>query len=190
MGMNYLHRVLCRSALWERTSVKKIVPWALAGLDLGDSALEIGPGYGANVRALRERAATLTGVEIDPELAAGLVSRHGERLRVVQGDGAAMPLPENEFSSVVCFTMLHHVPSPSRQDELFAEALRVLRPGGVFAGSDGLDQLPFRLMHVGDTCVPVPPETITERLARIGFTDIEVDKRLSSFRFRARRPGS
>ncbi|WP_280268085.1 class I SAM-dependent methyltransferase [Nocardia wallacei] len=188
MGMNLLHRMLCRSAFWERASATKIVPWALSGLDLGDSALEIGPGYGANIEALRQRAPTLTGLEIDPALAARLRDRKGGRLRVLDGDGTAMPLPDKEFSSVVCFTMLHHVPSPQRQDALFAEALRVLRPGGLFAGSDGLDSRGFRLIHLGDTCVPVPPDTLPTRLARAGFTDIEVDTGAGSLRFRAHRP--
>lgn len=186
--MNFLHRWCCRSAMWERVSTTRLVPWALDGLDLGASTLEIGPGYGANIRALRERTGTLTGVEIDPELAARLRTTHPDDITVVEGDGAEMPLPGGGFDSVVCFTMLHHVPSPERQDALFAEALRVLRPGGVFAGSDGLDHLGFRLIHLGDTCVPVPPDTATDRLTRAGFTDIEIETGASSFRFRARRP--
>lgn len=107
---------------------------------------------------------------------------------MIDGDGAEMPLPPGRFDSVVCFTMLHHVPTAGRQDALFAEAMRVLRPGGLFAGSDGLDGRLFRLMHLGDTCVPVPPETAADRLCRIGFTDVEIDTGASSFRFRARRP--
>lgn len=188
MGMNYFHQLLCRSSAWEYASAKRLVPWALSGLDLGDSALEVGPGYGANVGALRDRTAALTGLEIDPLLAARLRARKPDEMRVLDGDGTAMPLPEKEFSSVVCFTMLHHVPSPAQQDRLFAEALRVLRPGGVFAGSDGRDNAVFRLMHLGDICVPVPPETLTERLSAVGFTDIEVESAATSFRFRARRP--
>ncbi|AYF79436.1 class I SAM-dependent methyltransferase [Nocardia yunnanensis] len=186
--MNYFHQLLCRSSRWERHSATSIVPWALRGLDLGDRALEVGPGYGANVRTLRERVPALTGLEIDPALAARLRERRADQLRVLEGDGAAMPLPDNEFSAVVCFTMLHHVPSPARQDDLFAEAHRVLRPGGVFAGSDGLDRLSFRLIHLGDTCVPVPPDTLADRLTRVGFTDIDIETGASMFRFRARRP--
>jgi SAM-dependent methyltransferase len=188
MAMNYFHKLLCRSALWERASATKIVPWALSGLDLGGAALEIGPGYGANVRALLDRAGELTGVEIDPALADRLRARHGSAMTVIQGDGAEMPLPPDRLDSVVCFTMLHHVPSVGEQDALFAEALRVLRPGGVFAGSDGLDGRMFRLMHLGDTCLPVPPESAAERLTRVGFTDVEIETGTSSFRFRARRP--
>ncbi len=186
--MNVFHQLLCRSSMWERTSATRIVPWALDQIELGDNALEVGPGYGANVRTLRARSTALTGLEIDPALATRLRNRQGGEVRVIEGDGTAMPLPDKDFSSVVCFTMLHHVPSPAQQDDLFAEAFRVLRPGGVFAGSDGLDRPFFRLIHLGDTCVPVPPETLSDRLARIGFTDIEIDTAATMFRFRARRP--
>lgn len=109
-------------------------------------------------------------------------------MTVVDGDGTDMPFPPQQFDSVVCFTMLHHVPTPAQQDALFADALRVLRPGGVFAGSDGLDSRLFRLIHVGDTCVPVPPEHAADRLTRIGFTDVDIETGATSFRFRARRP--
>ncbi|MEU0541285.1 class I SAM-dependent methyltransferase [Nocardia sp. NPDC005978] len=188
MGMNYFHQLGCRSTLWERASTTTLVPWALSGLDLGDRTLEIGPGYGANIAALRTRTAALSGLEIDAALAARLRARHPGRLAVIDGDGTAMPLPDNDFSAVVAFTMFHHVPTPARQDDLFAEAFRVLRPGGVFAGIDGRDTLPFRLMHVGDVCVPVPPATLPARLKSAGFTDVEVRSNPTMFRFRARRP--
>ncbi|WP_216907156.1 class I SAM-dependent methyltransferase [Nocardia noduli] len=188
MPMNILHRVLCRSTVWERISATKIVPWALSDIDLGGRALEIGPGYGANIRSLLDRAGSLTGLEIEPALAERLRTRHGAEMTVIEGDGARMPLPAADFDSVVCFTMLHHVPSVSEQDALFAEALRVLRPGGVFAGSDGIDSRGFRLIHLGDTCLPVPPETAVDRLTRAGFVDVEIDTGGGSFRFRAHRP--
>jgi ubiquinone/menaquinone biosynthesis C-methylase UbiE len=44
-------------------------------------------------------------------------------------------LPDAAFDGVVCFTMLHHVPSALLQYRLLAEVARVLRPGGVFAGT-------------------------------------------------------
>ncbi|GHF16232.1 hypothetical protein GCM10010359_17110 [Streptomyces morookaense] len=47
----------------------------------------------------------------------------------MHGGGTHMPFADGRFDSVVCFTMLHHVPTPAAQDRLFAEAHRVLRPG-------------------------------------------------------------
>jgi hypothetical protein len=43
--------------------------------------------------------------------------------------------------------MLHHIPTAGLQDRLFAEACRVLRSGGVFAGSDSASSIPFRVLH-------------------------------------------
>lgn len=188
MGMNVLHSLCCSSPLWERYTATKLVPWALEEVDLGASALEIGPGYGANVRALRSRTDKLTAVEISPQLAQRLRGKTtSDTVTVLDGDGAAMPLPDNSFSSVVCFTMLHHVPSPELQDRVFAEAHRVLQPGGVFAGSDGRHSTPFRLMHIGDTYHPVDPDGLAARLAAVGFDDVRIETGATSFRFSAQR---
>src|SRR5271168_86568 len=89
---------------------------------------------------------------------------YGDRARIINRDGTNTGLPDNEFSSVVSFTMLHHVPTAELQDKLFAEAFRVLRPGGVFAGSDGVPSLVFSILHFRDTCNPVPSTTLPDRL--------------------------
>lgn len=188
MGMNRIHRRLCSSKKWADRVEQKLLPWSLDGIELGDHALEIGPGYGANLRVLVELVPKLTGLEISAELLAGLEPEFGNRARLVHGDGAAMPFADNEFSSVVCFTMLHHVPTARRQDELFAEALRVVRPGGVFAGSDSLRRLRFRVIHIGDTCIPVSPDALPRRLRDAGFVDVEVGTRENCLRFRGRKP--
>lgn len=187
--MNWFHRRLCSSRKWARRVEEELLPWALRDIKLGDHALEIGPGYGANLQALAKRVPKLTAVEVSAELAAQLHDQIGSQATVIHGDGAAMPLPDNAFSSVVCFTMLHHIPSARQQDELFTEACRVLRPGGVFAGSDGVPGAVFRLIHLGDTYNPVPPDTLPDRLSAAGFADVDVVVKNGTQRFRARKPG-
>ncbi|UJW35394.1 class I SAM-dependent methyltransferase [Saccharothrix sp. AJ9571] len=174
MAMNWYHRRLCSSEKWAKLVEEEMLPWSLEDVELGDHALEIGPGYGANLRVLVDRVPSLTALEIDERMARDLERGHGARAKVIHGDGTAMPLPDDEFSSVVCFTMLHHVPTAAQQDRLFAEAFRVLRPGGVFAGSDGVHRLVFRLVHLGDTYNPIPHESLPRRLAAAGFEQVEV----------------
>jgi SAM-dependent methyltransferase len=108
-------------------------------------------------------------------------------VRVVHGDGAAMPFADGSFSGVVAFTMLHHVPTAALQDRLLAEARRVLRPGGVFAGFDGVGSFLFRLVHLGDTYTPVNPDTFGRRLETAGFREVAVERGQARFRFRAAR---
>ena len=188
MTMNLVHRLCCASNHWARTVERKLLPWVLRDVDLGDNTLEIGPGYGANLRALVERTANVTAVEIDPRLAERLIREYGEVARVIAGDGTDIRFPDSEFSSVVCFTMLHHVPTPPLQDRLFAEAFRVLQPGGTFAGSDGVPSLTFRVMHIGDTYNPVSPDTLGDRLRRAGFADVAVSVAGGEQRWRAVKP--
>ena len=83
--------------------------------------------------------------------------------------------------------MLHHVPSAALQDHLLVEAWRVLCPGGVFAGFDGVGSFLFNLIHLGDTYTPVNPDTIGRRLEVAGFADVTVERGRSRFRFRATR---
>ncbi|MCH9730431.1 MAG: methyltransferase domain-containing protein [Actinomycetia bacterium] len=188
MAMNFCHRLCCSSNYWAKTVARDLLPWALNDVELGDRTLEIGPGYGASLRVLVEKSPSLTSLEVDGPMAARLQRRYGDRARVINGDGTATGLPDADFSSVVCFTMLHHIPTPPLQDDLFAEAFRVLTPGGVFAGSDGMHSLPFRLVHLGDTYNPVSPDTLPERLRQAGFSEIHVDTKGRDQRWRALKP--
>ncbi|MGB3895373.1 class I SAM-dependent methyltransferase [Mycolicibacter sinensis] len=188
MAMNLVHRLCCSSPYWARSVEHKLLPWALAGVDLGDDTLEIGPGYGANMRCLVEMTPQLTAVEIDSPMTERLQARYGARARIINGDGTDTGLPAGKFSSVVCFTMLHHVPTPALQDRLFDEAFRVLKPGGVFAGSDGVHSTTFRLLHIRDTYNPVSPETLPDRLQRSGFADVQVCRAGGRQRWRAVKP--
>jgi SAM-dependent methyltransferase len=188
--MNLLHRRICRSDSWALRMHSQVLPWACRGVPLDGDVLEIGPGYGVTTRWLLDQGAHVTAVEVDPDLAAGLRREFDGRVDVHTGDGAALPFPDGSFDSVVCFTMLHHVPSAEHQDRLFAEVARVLRPGGTFAGSDSRVNLRFRLLHVGDTMVAVDPGTLPGRLRAAGLEDVDVEVVPRSLRFQARRPGS
>ncbi|HEY0500812.1 MAG TPA: class I SAM-dependent methyltransferase [Kutzneria sp.] len=188
MPMNFMHRRICASQDWAATVRERSLPWSLTGVELGPNLLEIGPGYGATTRVLLDLAPNVTAVEVDAASAEDLQREFDGKATVLHGDGSRMSLPDKEFSSVVCFTMLHHVPTRDRQDGIFAEAFRVLEPGGVFAGSDSRLSLRFRLLHIGDTMNVVDPDELPARLQKAGFEDVEVTLGERAFRFRAIKP--
>jgi SAM-dependent methyltransferase len=187
--MNLAHRWLCRSAYWRKTVETYILPWVLDGLDIGTSVLEVGPGPGVTTDLLRGRVERLTCVEIDRAFADSLSRRmNRHNVTVVRQDATAMSFPDATFDGAVSFTMLHHVPSEALQNRLLAEVARVLRPGGIFAGTDSLYSRSFRLLHLLDTMVVVDPSTFPERLRTAGFGDVQVDVlKPYAFRFRARK---
>lgn len=161
----------------------------LAGCDLGQNVLELGPGPGLTTRLLRLGVQRLTALEIDAKAAESLGSvLRGSNVEVVGGDATAMPFGDARFSGGASFTMLHHVPTADLQDKLLREVWRVLKPGGVFVGSDSLQSWLMRLIHIGDTLVPVDPDAIGRRLEAAGFEVLEVERNADAFRFHARRP--
>ena len=174
--MNERHLELCASEEWAETVREHMFPWAIGERNLGDDVIEVGPGPGRTTDLLRELTPRLTAVEVDPELASNLAARlAGSNVEVVHADATALPFPDGRFSGATCFTMLHHVPSAELQDCILAELERVLRPGGTLVGADSTDSPEFRELHVGDTCVPVDPDGLADRLVRAGFTEIEVE---------------
>ncbi|HLK34800.1 MAG TPA: class I SAM-dependent methyltransferase [Terriglobales bacterium] len=189
--MNLLHHWILNSNYWKRTVREEIVPWGLTDVHLGDKILELGPGPGVTTDLLRQSHRHITCLEIDPQLAHGLrQSFSGTNVTVVNGDAASLPFPDGTFSGAVAFTMLHHVPSPKLQDRILAEVCRVLRPAGVFAGTDSRWSLMMPIVHLFDTMVLVPPESMAARLKAAGFADVRVDTAKSRFRFVARKPAT
>jgi SAM-dependent methyltransferase len=100
--------------------------------------LEIGCGTGAVTRVLAAHRAVSGVVGIDPspvfiakarELAAGEPT-----VLFQEGDGRALPFPDEDFDAVVLHTTLCHIPQP---EGVLGEAFRVLRRGGIVAVFDG-----------------------------------------------------
>jgi SAM-dependent methyltransferase len=140
---------------------------------------------------LRYAVPRLTAIEADRVLAQSLRTRlQGTNVEVVEGDATTMPFLDAEFSGCAAFSMLHHVPSRPLQDKLLREVWRVLKPRGAFVGSDSLQSLMMRVIHLGDTFVPVNPDNFGARLEAAGFEVIELEKGSGAFRFHARKPGA
>ncbi|MCX4092970.1 class I SAM-dependent methyltransferase [Nocardia sp. alder85J] len=171
--MNQSHLSYLASPAWADTLRIRLLPWLREHVaDLG-AVLEIGPGPGLSTDLLLELGATVTAVEIDPDLADGL-RRRLPAATVIHGDAAAADLPAGHFTAATCFAMLHHLPSPEHQDRLFANVRHALRPGAPLLGTDAIDSAAIRHGHLDDTFVPVDPETLPARLTAAGFEHITV----------------
>ena len=187
--MNENHLKFLASPEWAQMVEAELLPWIEAAGDLGDEVLEIGPGPGITTDVLRKRVHQMTAVEIDPSLGGTLQERlAGTNVNVMVADARHAGLPASHFSAAACFSVLHHMPTPGYQDELFAEVHRVLGPGGIFVGQDSLDLEPIRLGHADDTFNPIDPEKLADRLAWIGFGETRIDILGFHFRFVSLKP--
>ncbi len=187
--MNRIHHWICSSNRWKRTLATEVFPRVFDGVEVGKNVLEVGPGPGLTTELLRLRCERLTCLELDPVFASPLRQRlQNTNVTVVDGDATDMPFGDREFTAAVSLTMLHHVPTPALQDRVFSEVHRVLQPGAVFVGMDAVDTWSLRVMHWGDTLVPIDPAHLEPRLRRAGFEDVIVEAEKRAFRFSARRP--
>jgi SAM-dependent methyltransferase len=64
------------------------------------------------------------------------------------GDARELPFPDGSFDAVTCNHTLYHVPDP---DQALSEFVRVLRPGGRFAG---IYNAPGHLLEVWRAVAP------------------------------------
>jgi len=96
----------------------------------GKSLLDIGCGQGRLSRALSKRGARMTGV--DPQAAMVDLARQTAPDAQFEKAGAeALPFDDNSYDGAIILNSLHHVPE-AIIDDAIAEAMRVIRPGGIF----------------------------------------------------------
>jgi len=174
--MNENHKWLCGSAEWAAQLQETVLPRLFADVEVGDRMLEIGPGPGAATDWLRHRVGALTAIEIDPDAAETLRARFGgTNVEIVTGDATRLPWPDDSFDTVSTHTMLHHVPTRTGQNQVLAEALRVLRPGGALLASDSLPSTTLHEFHADDVYNPVDPGGLVTRLQTIGYGRVMVE---------------
>ena len=109
--------------------------FALATLENDQSILDVGCGFGGTISMLNERLENvcLTGVNIDPrqiERATEEVQPQVKESNSIQfrlGNACKLPFDDAVFDNVFAVECIFHFPS---RRAFFAEASRVLKPGG------------------------------------------------------------
>ncbi len=152
-------------------------------LDAGARVLDIGSGLGGPARTLaQEYGCHVTGVDLTQAFcdAAQVMSDWldlGQRVAFQQGDATDLPFADDEFDAAMT---IHVAMNIAAKDKMYAQARRVLKPGGIFAVYDVLQG------DGGDVLFPVPwardpsishlatPDEMTSLLTDAGFKILNV----------------
>ncbi|MDR2984834.1 MAG: class I SAM-dependent methyltransferase [Nocardiopsaceae bacterium] len=171
--MNENHAEVCGSPEWAAFIQEEILPSLTQHAELGEEMLEIGPGPGAATAWLQHKVKKLIAIEVDEAAAAKLAQTYADsNVEVLTADATNLNYPDGSFDSVGSFTMLHHVPTAALQNQILAEAFRVLRPGGTLIASDSVPNTGLHHFHADDDYNPLDPGTVITRLQTLGFRDL------------------
>jgi SAM-dependent methyltransferase len=153
--------------------------------NLSGTLVEVGAGAGANLRFFPP---DLDVIAVEPNPFMHRYFQEEARLRgrnpwVVRGRAEALPFPSRSVDAVLSTLVLCSVENP---DQALLEALRVLRPGGVFLFMEHVAARPgtrlWRLQRLvrpawrslGDGCEP--DRVLEEHVLRAGFSDVDLTR--------------
>jgi len=117
-------------------AVRRLVERLAAALPVGGDVLDVGNGLAAQDPVIAEvaRPRSLTAVNITwSQLEAGRGRLQEAGARAVCADACRLPFADGSFDGVISVEAAFHF---SSRERFFAEAFRVLRPGGVLTMSD------------------------------------------------------
>ena len=161
-------------------------PTALAELRPGEIVLDLGSGGGIDVLLSARRVGPTGkayGLDMTDEmlaLARANQAKAGvENVEFLRGEIEAIPLPTDSVDVIISNCVIN---LSADKDRVFAEALRVLKPGGRLAVSDVVvrGEVPAEIrrsveLWIGCVAGALEEGEYREKLAKAGFEDVELE---------------
>src|ERR1700693_977591 len=162
-------------------------PTALAKLNPGEIVLDLGSGGGIDVLLSAKRVGPpgkASGLDMTDEmLALANENKHKagmENVEFLKGEIEHIPLPDDSVDVIISNCVIN---LSADKDQVFREALRVLKPGGRFAVSDVVTrgEMPSEirksiLLWVGCIAGALEEDEYQSKLRTAGFEQIEVER--------------
>jgi arsenite methyltransferase len=161
-------------------------PTALAQLRAGETVLDLGSGGGIDVLLSARRVGPTGkayGLDMTDEMLA--LARDNQRkagvtnVEFLKGEIEDVPLPAATVDVIISNCVIN---LSADKDRVFAEAFRVLKPGGRFAVSDVVvrGDVPASIrrsieLWIGCVAGALSEDDYRAKLAKAGFTDIEIE---------------
>ncbi|MCS7023608.1 MAG: arsenite methyltransferase [Bryobacteraceae bacterium] len=161
-------------------------PTALAELKPGEVVLDLGSGGGIDVLLSAKRVGPTGkayGLDMTEEMLALAEENKAKsgltNVEFLRGEIENIPLPDHSVDVIISNCVIN---LSADKDRVFAEAFRVLKPGGRFAVSDIVTrgEVPAAIRHslelwVGCVAGALDESDYRAKLARAGFTQIQVE---------------
>jgi arsenite methyltransferase len=161
-------------------------PTALAQLASGETVLDLGSGGGIDVLLSAKRVGPTGkayGLDMTDEMLA--LARENQRkagvtnVEFLKGEIEAIPLPDNSVDVIISNCVIN---LSADKDRVFAEAFRVLKPGGRLAVSDIVvrGEVPATIRRSVERWIGCVAGALDEmdyraKLAETGFTGIDIE---------------
>jgi SAM-dependent methyltransferase len=173
-----LDDVLVRECFEAPTAMENQFILARMGDLRGKKLLDIGAGLGESSVYFALRGASVTTVDISPQMvetALALGKKFGVELQGIVSSGEFLNVPEETYDLIYVANTIHHV---QERDRLFSQMQRALKPGGRFFSYDPLAYNPvinvYRRMATDVRTPDESPLTVADvRLAKKYFTNVQ-----------------